>query len=110
MLRERVNDLENSGLPFMKTEKYGYLSTCPSNLGTAMRASCFIHIPEYFAAVDNEETAFIELRDKLKVHGLDVRGARGDTSTIPGKNGRLDISNLQRLFKSESELFISLFK
>ena len=40
------NSIESDGGKFMFTENLGFIGTCPSNLGTGLRASVMICLPE----------------------------------------------------------------
>ncbi len=82
---------------FAHSARYGYLTSCPSNLGTAMRAS--MHLPISVRAQD-EAT--------LKESGLAVRGVGGE-HTDAGPQGIIDISPSARLGVTESEIMQRLF-
>lgn len=86
--------LKAEGSSFMHSEHLGYLLTCPSNLGTGMRAGCLIKIPLVSALPD--------FQDRLKKLGLQARGQGGVDSEAKG--GIYDISNADRLGKSEIDL------
>ncbi len=81
-------------LEFSFSDRYGFLTSCPSNVGTAMRASVHLHIP-----------GFSEVRDKIYAaavrYGLQIRGTTGENTEI--ENSILDISNRKRLGISEKE-------
>ncbi|XP_078575743.1 arginine kinase-like [Branchiostoma floridae x Branchiostoma japonicum] len=81
-----------TGFAFHK--QYGYLSSCPTNLGTGMRASVHVGVPPVFNDVG--------LRNKCRQLGLDVRGQHGETSEAEG--GVYDLSNRQRLGRTEVDL------
>ncbi len=80
-------------LQFAYNDHLGYLSSCPTNLGTAMRASVHIKLPNL-----SKDPAFYDLCAALK---LSVRGIHGEHSESEG--GVYDISNKQRLGISEVE-------
>ena len=41
-----LNQVESiEGVAFATSQKYGYVTSCPSNLGTGMRASVHLKIP-----------------------------------------------------------------
>ena len=77
-----------SKVPFSYNEHIGYITSCPTNLGTAMRASVHIALPNL--AKDME--AFKAITDK---HHLQIRGIHGEHSQSEG--GVYDISNRRRL-------------
>ncbi len=91
-LAKAVNELE-SKLGFSRHERYGYLSSCPTNLGTAMRASVHVKLPKVSQRPD-----FKEYCASL---GLSVRGIHGEHSESEG--GVYDISNTRRLGLSEAD-------
>ncbi len=81
-------------VPFSYSEHLGYITSCPTNLGTAMRASVHIALPKL--AEDME--AFKTITDK---YYLQIRGIHGEHSESEG--GVYDISNLRRLGITEVE-------
>jgi arginine kinase len=87
-----VNELSDM-LTFAHDERLGYLGSCPTNIGTAMRASVHVALPKLAAAGKLEALA--------KVYGLSVRGIHGEHSESEG--GVYDISNKKRLGVSEVE-------
>jgi creatine kinase len=82
------------GFEFMYNDHLGYLVTCPSNLGTGLRASMLLQIPKLIKHPD-----FKKICASLN---LQVRGAGGDYSDP--ELGVCDISNYARLGYSEVEL------
>merc|ERR1719213_616834 len=87
---------KESGQDFMKDEKYGYIHSCPTNLGTGMRASVHIDLPGWTKhGVD-------KLKARCEEPHLQPRGTRGESG---GQTGHTyDISNKHRLGYSEVEL------
>ena len=57
-------------LKFAHSNKYGYLTCCPSNLGTTMRASVHLKIPKLSA----DKTKLSAVCDKfnLQARGIDL--------------------------------------
>merc|ERR1712054_383164 len=86
--------LKGEGYGFMHSEHLGYILTCPSNLGTGMRAGAMVKVPLFSARED-----FKKVLGKM---GLQARGTAGVDSASTG--GTWDISNSDRLGKSEVEL------
>merc|ERR1712088_597856 len=85
-----------SGKDFMKDEKYGYIHSCPTNLGTGMRASVHVDLPGWTKLGPKVLAARCE-----ELH-LQPRGTRGESG---GQTGHTyDISNKHRLGYSEVEL------
>jgi len=82
------------GIEFAYSEHLGYITSCPTNLGTAMRASVHIKLP--YLAKDME--LFKSITDR---YHLQIRGTDGEHSQ--SKEGIYDISNKRRLGVSEVE-------
>jgi len=78
-------------VPFARDERLGWLTFCPTNLGSTVRASVHIVLPKLSVRKD-----FKEICDQLN---LQVRGIHGEHSESEG--GVLDISNKARLGLSE---------
>lgn len=78
----------------------GYHTTCPTNLGTAMRASVHIKIPK-LSAQEN-------FADICKELGLSIRGIHGEHSE--SADGIYDISNKRRLGVTEREIYEQLYQ
>ena len=81
-------------LAFSYNDHLGYITSCPTNLGTAMRASVHIKVPNL--AKDMEK--FKVITDK---YHLQIRGIHGEHSESEG--GVYDISNRRRLGITEVE-------
>ena len=75
-------------VPFAYNDHIGYITSCPTNLGTAMRASVHIAVPNLAKDMD----AFKVITDKFH---LQIRGIHGEHSESEG--GVYDISNRRRL-------------
>lgn len=73
----------------------GYHSTCPTNLGTGMRASVHIRIPKL-----SQQDDFTQVCEDL---GLSIRGIHGEHSEP--LNGVYDISNKRRLGITERKIY-----
>ncbi len=97
-LARAVEALERT-LTFSFHDRLGYLSSCPTNLGTALRASVHVRLPNVSKRDD-----FKELCAKL---GLQPRGIHGEHSDSEG--GIYDISNKRRLGVTEVESVQTLY-
>lgn len=86
-------DLLNTKLKFAVSERYGYLNSCPTNIGTAMRVSVHLKIPG-----SSEKS----LKKICSPAGLAVRGTGGEHTAVVGDT--YDISYRKRLGGSEAEL------
>ena len=85
-----------SGKDFMLDAKYGYIHSCPTNLGTGMRASVHVDLPGW------TKEGLKTLAARCEELHLQPRGTRGESG---GQTGiTYDISNKHRLGYSEVEL------
>ena len=82
-------------LPVSYDEELGYLTACPSNMGTGLRAGCMLHLP----ALDTLGMDKIE-RSVTRM-GFVLRGMRGEGSKIVGHMYQL--SNERTLGLSEED-------
>ena len=103
-LKELLDTVESiDGIDFAKDEQYGYVTSCPTNLGTGMRASVHVKLPNLTA--DGTDKGAKAVAGPL---GLSVRGTGGEHTPI-GKDGTVDISPRARLFIKESEIIAALY-
>ncbi|XP_072880899.1 creatine kinase U-type, mitochondrial-like isoform X2 [Hemitrygon akajei] len=93
-LKEVERLISEKGWEFMWSESLGYILTCPSNLGTGLRAGVHVKLP-----LLSKDPRFSKILENLR---LQKRGTGGvDTAAV---GSVFDISNLDRLGKSEVEL------
>jgi protein arginine kinase len=94
---DRLDDLLEQRITYAFSEEFGYLTACPTNVGTGMRASVMLHLPAL------EHTRQIEkvFRALQKIN-LAVRGLYGEGSRASGHF--YQISNQVTLGKSESAI------
>jgi creatine kinase len=87
----------------MWNEKLGFMGTCPSNLGTGLRASVMVTLAEFNKLMEGENQADKELLEEVcSSFDLQPRGSAGEHS--PAVGGKFDVSNKQRLGYSEVQL------
>ncbi|XP_050093332.1 arginine kinase isoform X2 [Anopheles aquasalis] len=86
-----VNEIEKR-VPFSHHDRLGFLTFCPTNLGTTIRASVHIKVPKL--AKD-----YAKLEATADKYNLQVRGTRGEHSEAEG--GIYDISNKRRMGLTE---------
>lgn len=92
-----LDDELSRGLPFAFQKDWGYLTACPTNLGTGMRASCLIHLPGLgLAGLINK------LLESLPRAGLMARGLYGEGTKVIGDF--FQISNATALGRTEDEV------
>jgi len=85
-----------SGKDFQISPKFGYIHSCPTNLGTGMRASVHVDLPGW------TKDSVDALKARCDGMGLQPRGTRGESG---GQTGHTyDISNKHRLGYSEVQL------
>lgn len=94
------NDIEKEmkadGFEYMFSDHLGYILTCPSNFGTGIRAGVHIKIP-----LLSKHEKFQGILDSMR---LQKRGTGGVDTGAGNDDGWFDISNADRLGKSELEL------
>ena len=85
---------------FSHNEHLGYITSCPTNLGTALRASVHIHLP----LLGLKKDVFQAIADKYYVQ---IRGAHGEHTETD--DHIYDISNKRRLGRSEAQLVQDMY-
>jgi creatine kinase len=95
--------LQNRGLRFARDDTYGYVTSCPTNLGTGMRASLHLALPGLVSG------GMDDLKAQCRELGLSVRGAGGE-HTAAGAGGIVDISPSARLMITEGEIARQLYR
>lgn len=104
-LKKMLDTVEGiEGIKFAHSQKYGYITSCPSNLGTGMRASVHVKIPNLTKDGTDRKAKAI-----AKPLGLSVRGTGGEHTPI-GADGTVDISPSARLFIKEKDIVAALYK
>ncbi|MDR0390762.1 MAG: protein arginine kinase [Planctomycetaceae bacterium] len=96
-----IDDKLAASLPYSFHSKLGYLSACPTNVGTGMRVSAMLHLPALTVTKETDKV----FRSLHKVN-LTIRGLYGENSQPVGD--LYQISNQITLGKTESELIATL--
>lgn len=96
-LDEKLGDL----LGYDISKKYGYLTRCPSNVGTGLRVSVMLHLPA-LSMTGNDK----KILESLSGLGVVVRGGYGENSEVEGQI--YQISNYQTLGITENEIIENL--
>jgi len=92
-----------NGTKLMWSDNLGYLGTCPSNLGTGLRASVMVKLEQFNKLMEGENHHDKELlEDVCSAFDLQPRGSAGEHSAAVG--AKFDVSNKQRLGFSEVQL------
>jgi protein arginine kinase len=94
---DRVDDLLEQRITYAFSEEFGYLTACPTNVGTGMRASVLLHLPALGWTKQIEKV----FRALQKIN-LAVRGLYGEGSRASGDF--YQISNQVTLGKSEATI------
>lgn len=102
-LVDRVDTELEGQLPYAFDAKLGYLTACPTNLGTGMRASVMLHLPAL--VLTDQVNKVIKAVNKI---GLAVRGLYGEGTEALGN--LFQISNQHTLGERESEIILQIEK
>ena len=97
----RVDDALSRQVNFAFDEQLGYLTACPTNTGTGMRASLLMHLPMLTKAKKMGDVG--QLVAKV---GLNIRGVYGEGSEALGNI--YQISNQVTLGRTEQELIATV--
>lgn len=99
-LFEFTQKLENN-ISFAKSEKYGYLTSCPTNIGSGMRVSVMLHLPAL------EKVGMLsQVLEQVSKMGLSIRGVHGENSNSIGD--MYQISNTKTLGISDENIIENL--
>lgn len=102
MINQADSELEPM-LDFAYHSKLGYLTACPTNVGTGMRASAMLHLP---ALVMSEQMN--KIINSVNKIGLAVRGLHGEGTEAMGN--LFQVSNQTTLGETEEEIIQRLNK
>ena len=90
-------------LPYAFSARLGYLTACPTNVGTGIRASVMLHLPALVLA--EQVNQVVQAVNKL---GLAVRGLYGEGTEASGN--LFEVSNQTTLGEREQDLIERLNK
>jgi protein arginine kinase len=96
-MANKLDDWLEENLEFAFEEDYGYLTSCPTNVGTGLRASVMMHLPGLM--LTHQMNRIIPAINQL---GLVVRGTYGEGSEALGNI--FQVSNQITLGKSEEDI------
>ena len=88
-------------IPYAFNEKYGFLTSCPSNVGTGMRASIMVHLPAL-----SRTKNIRKVLEAVNSFDMNIRGLYGEGSKVQGDI--YQISNKQSLGISEEDIIKNL--
>ena len=100
-LADDLDNLVDERLEYAYDKNYGYLTSCPTNTGTGLRASYMLHIPMLESTKQMQGVV-----NALAKFGLTIRGIYGEGSEPQGSV--YQVSNQVTLGKSEKEIMQSL--
>lgn len=98
---DALEDDLSARLAFAYDEELGYLTSCPTNFGTGLRASVMLHLPGLVLVQQDKQ-----ILNALSNLRLTVRGYYGEGSSILGH--LYQISNQVTLGESEEEILLRL--
>ena len=88
-------------LDYAFSEQYGYLTACPTNVGTGMRASVMVHLPALTLTGN-----ITKVLNVVNGFGMNIRGIYGEGTQSQGDI--YQISNNQSLGITENEIIKNL--
>jgi arginine kinase len=94
-----VADIEKVA-KFAHDDHLGYITSCPTNLGTALRGSVHVRLNH----LQRHRSQFEEI---ARLHNVQIRGTDGEHSASTG--GIYDVSNRHRLGKGERTLVSEMY-
>ncbi|MGH7545202.1 MAG: ATP--guanido phosphotransferase [Gemmatimonadota bacterium] len=100
---DRLDEEIGARIPFAFHHEFGYLTSCPTNCGTGLRASVLIHLPGLVLTKEIHKV----LHGLTQV-GLTFRGLYGEGSEVVGNF--FQVSNQTTLGKTEEDLIDHLQK
>lgn len=100
-IANKIDDIAYDKLGFAYDERYGYKTSCPTNVGTGMRASYMVFLPALSAA-----RMIPKLIEEVGRYGVTIRGIYGEGTKSLGSI--YQISNQKTLGLSEREIIENL--
>lgn len=98
---DRLDDLLSEHMEYAYNHKYGYITSCPTSVGTGLRAAYVMHLPFL-----EKENLIKPLADELNRLGFVLRNMYGDAAGALGSLYQL--SNQRTLGMSEMDIVNSL--
>ena len=96
-----IDDIIAECIPFAYDKELGYLTACPTNLGTGLRASVMLFLPAL-----SRRGILRRLLPQFNRMGLTVRGTFGEGSNTEGE--LFQVSNEVTLGKTEEEILTTV--
>ena len=102
-LSVEIDEKLDSVLQYAVHEKYGYLTACPTNVGTGMRASVMVHLPALTITGN-----IGKILNVVNSFGMNIRGIYGEGTQSQGDI--YQISNNQTLGLTENNIIQNISK
>jgi len=102
-ITDEIDSDLSSKLDYAYSKTIGYLTACPTNVGTGLRASVMLHLPAL--VFTNQANRLLQTVTKL---GLAIRGFYGEGTEVQGNF--FQISNQVTLGRTEEEIIDGLEK
>lgn len=96
-----IDEKLSHNLDYAYSEKYGFLTACPTNVGTGLRASVMVHLPALTKTGNIQKILEI-----INNFGMNIRGVYGEGTKAYGD--MYQVSNKQALGISEKEIIKNL--
>ena len=96
-LAKELDKKIGNALNYAMSEDYGYLTSCPTNVGTGLRVSVMVHLPA-LSKTKNIQNVL----DAIANFGVNIRGIYGENSK--SSSDMFQISNKQTLGITEDEI------
>ena len=100
---DAIDDWLESEFDFAYDEKWGYLTACPTNLGSGLRVSIMMHLPGL--TITGQAGRIFS---SLQQYGIAIRGLYGENSEAEGSF--FQISNQLSMGRSEKEIYTNIFE
>lgn len=103
IIADKVDDALEKFYNYAYHDKYGYLTSCPTNIGTGVRFSVMMHLPAL-----SMTGGLQEIQRNLKLDGFVIRGFFGEGSE--GYGSLYQISNQFTIGVKEEDIMLGLEK
>ena len=101
IIANKIDDILESKLDYAFDDKLGYLTSCPVNAGTGLKASIIVHLP--ILSLQRRVDTYSNIAHKL---GANIKGICNEKSNILGN--MYEISNQSVIGRSEKNIIESL--
>lgn len=81
-----VDDILAQVIPYAFSAQYGYLTACPTNVGTGMRASAMVHLPALVMAREMDKVVELAQNSRLALRGLYGEGTHASADLYQVSN------------------------